>query len=121
MNVKVKMISLIAAVCLAGVSLITALALSGAEEEAPVFSTPPAFEPPPPPSFEPAPQPPEGFWVCEIDGQVVVCHNASRTVPIEITNIDIRSLRRHDQDMLRAGVFFTDYMDVVVFLEDFGP
>jgi len=106
------------AVTLAGIFL-TALALSGAEEE-PVYSTPPKMEPPEM-SAEPIAQTAEGFWVCEFDGELLLYHNADRSTPIETTSIDIRSLRSADQQMLRDGVFFENYIDVVMFLEDFGP
>jgi hypothetical protein len=117
---KAKIISAIAAVVLAG-AFLTALALS--DSDTPAYSTPPGIEPPPIPSvteeeyarFE------FGFWVSEFDGYAAVFHNADRGVPIETTLIALRSLRTADQDMLKTGVFFEDYMDVVMFLEDFGP
>ena len=117
MKIKAKIISSITALTLAGICL-TALALSGSEE---TYSTPPDLEPPAA-SAEPVGNvPAEGFWVCEHDGYIAVYHNADRAAPLETTAIAVRSLRNADQDMLREGVFFEDYMDVVLFLEDFGP
>ena len=118
MNIKAKIISSITALALAGIFL-TALALSG--PEAPVYSTPPDMEPPPAPAEPESAGPAEGFWVCEHDGYIAVYHNAERGTPLETTGIPLRSLRAGDQEMLREGVFFEDYMDVVLFLEDFGP
>ena len=117
MKIKAKIISSVTALTLAGIFL-TALALSG--PEAPVYSTPPDIEPPV--SAEPErDDAPEGFWVCEYDGYIAVYHNTDRDIPLETTGVALRSLRAGDQEMLREGVFFEDYMDVVLFLEDFGP
>ena len=113
-NIKAKIISSVTAVTLAGIFL-TALALS--DSETPAYSTPPDVAPP----TSAEPEPVDGFWVCEADGYITVYHNAGRDTPVETTGIAVRSLRAADQDMLRAGVFFEDYMDVVRFLEDFGP
>ncbi|MDR0325979.1 MAG: hypothetical protein LBI19_07815 [Oscillospiraceae bacterium] len=114
---KAKIVSSITALTLAGIFL-TALALSN--PETPAYSTPPDLEPPV--SVEPEDKAPaDGFWVCEVDGYVAVYHNTDRDMPIEMTGIAVRSLRSGDQNMLRDGVFFEDYWDVVMFLEDFGP
>jgi hypothetical protein len=122
MNIKMKIITSAAALALMGVFL-TALALSAPDEaEAPAYSTPPVLLDSPAPSVEPvANVPADGFWVTEFDGYAAVYHNTDRDTPLETTGIALRSLRTADQEMLREGVFFTDYMDVVLFLEDFGP
>jgi hypothetical protein len=118
---KIRIISLSAALALSG-AFLTALALSA--PDAPVYSTPPVLEPPPALPPEPTSTPAataNGFWVCDFDGYAAVFHNTDRVVPIETTGIPVRSLRMADQEMLREGVFFEDYMDVIMFLEDFGP
>jgi hypothetical protein len=99
---------------------LTALALSGLEE--PVYSTPQSLAPPEPVIEETAGTvAADGFFVGELEGYIAVWHNTDRALPIEATGIAVRSLRAMDQEMLRTGVFFDDYMDVVMFLEDFGP
>jgi hypothetical protein len=115
---KARIISTIAALALSGIFL-TALALSAPDTQ--VYSTPPAIEPPLPSETEQSSAAASGFWVCEFDGYAAVFHYADRGTPIETTGIALRSLRLNDQEMFRAGVFFEDYMDVVMFLEDFGP
>ncbi|MCL2002876.1 MAG: hypothetical protein FWG72_02590 [Oscillospiraceae bacterium] len=118
---KARIIAVIAALTLSG-AVLTALALS--VPDAPAYSTPPVIELPPALPSEPekpAVSPVNGFWICELDGYAAVFHNADRTVPVETTGIAIRSLRMADQVLLREGVFFEDYMDVVMFLEDFEP
>jgi hypothetical protein len=129
---KIKIISSIALVALTGVFL-TALALSGSDETPSVLPGLSAPAPPlpatpsAPPSAEPAPSSPaaaaetEGFWIRELDGYIAVYHNTKRDTPIEISETAVWSLRLADQEMLKEGVFFEDYMDVVVFLEDFAP
>jgi hypothetical protein len=121
MRIKVRIISIVAAVTAAG-GFLTALALSGSEE--PVYSTPQDLTPPAPIAEEAAETvagKTDGFLVGELDGYIAVWHNTDRAVPLEATGIAVRSLRVMDQEMLQAGVFFDDYMDVVMFLEDFGP
>ena len=121
MNIKLRIISSAAAVAIAG-GFLTALALSAPEESVTVYSTPPQDLAPPPPIVEEMTETiNEGFLVGDLDGYVAVWHNTDRALPIEETAIPIRSLRVLDQEMLRDGVFFDDYMDVVMFLEDFGP
>ncbi|MDR0294262.1 MAG: hypothetical protein LBH95_08950 [Oscillospiraceae bacterium] len=114
---RARIISSVLALTLTGIFL-TALALSG--PETPVYSTPPDIEPPAV-SAGTVLEIPEGFWVCEFEGYIAVYHNADRGTPIETTDVALRSLRGGDQEMLRGGVFFENYMDVVRFLEDFGP
>lgn len=113
---KVKIISSVFAITLAGIFM-TALALSQPDE--PVYSTPPEITPPPSAAMKAVD--PEGFWVCAINDTVVVFHSTNRETPVETTTIALNTLRLNDQDMLRMGVFFEDYMDVVRFLEDFAP
>jgi hypothetical protein len=117
---KTKIISAITALTLSGL-FVAALALS--VPDTPVLSTPPNIEPPPPlPSVSEAPAATAiGFWVCGFDGYAAVFHNADRGTPIELTGIALHSLRMADQEMFSEGVFFEDYLDVVMFLEDFGP
>jgi len=120
MNIKLRIISSAAAVTLAG-GFLTALALHSPEESAPVYSTPQDLLPPPAVVEESRETVGDGFLVGELDGYIAVWHNADRAVPLEATGIALRSLRILDQEMLREGVVFSDYMDVVMFLEDFGP
>ena len=121
MNIKLRIISSAAAVTLAG-GFLTALALHSPDESAPVYSTPQDLPPPPAVIVEESTETVgDGFWVGELDGYIAVWHNADRAVPLEATDIALRSLRVLDQEMLREGVVFSDYMDVVMFLEDFCP
>jgi hypothetical protein len=121
MSIKVRIISCAIAVTAAG-GFLTALALYSPEEDTPVYSTPQDLAPPAPSVEETIIETTaEGFLVGELDGYVAVWHNTDRAVPIEATGIAVRTLRALDQEMLRDGVFFGNYMDVVMFLEDFGP
>jgi hypothetical protein len=116
---KTRIITAIIALAMSGVS-VTALALSSSGTQE-VFSTPPVIEPPSPSPYENPAYVDSGFWVCEFDGYAAVFHSADRSSPIEKTDIALRSLRMGDQELFRTGLFFEDYMDVVIFLEDFGP
>jgi hypothetical protein len=106
---------------------LTALALYSPEPEPEriAYSTPQDLTPPEPIREETAETGSaaraEGFLVGELDGYIAVWHNTDRAMPIEATGIAVRSLRVMDQEMLRAGVIFEDYMDVIMFLEDFCP
>ena len=114
MNIKLRIISSAVAVVTAG-GFLTALALQ------PEPGTPQGIESPEPIAEDSRETIREGFWVGEENGNIAVWHNSDRSVPLESTDIAIRSLRALDQEMLRTGVYFEDYMDVVMFLEDFCP
>jgi hypothetical protein len=118
MNIKLRIISSAVAVVTAG-GFLTALALQPSDE--PVYSTPQGIESPEPVAENSGETIREGFWVGEENGNIAVWHNSDRTVPLENTGIALRPLRALDQEMLRAGVYFENYMDVVMFLEDFCP
>ena len=117
-NIKAKLAIMLLLITAAGACL-TALAVSTRSDE-PVYSTPPAKITPPPSLVSPE-QPEHGFWVAEYNGYIAVYHNANREAPAETTDIELQALRYGDQNMLREGVFFDNYLDVVYFLEDFGP
>ena len=119
-NKEVRIIILLLAVVAAS-GFLTALAISGTDESVPSYSTPPELTPPAPSEDAVSAVKAEGFWVSEQDGYIAVWHNADRTEPIESTAVAVRTLRMIDQELLREGVFFGDYMDVVMFLEDFCP
>ena len=119
---KARIITSVMAVALTGIFL-TALALSGSEPAAPQVPEPPAEAEAllDADTADDTVAVDEGFWVCESDGVITVFHNTERNVPIKTTSTAVHTLRLADQEMLRSGVFFDNYLDAMSFLEDFAP
>ncbi len=115
---KAKIITSVTAIALAGIFL-TALAFSdsGPLPEAPE----PPVEAEPLSEVFPSEKPEEGFWVCAADGVITVYHNSDREDPVKTTTTAVHTLRAADQELLNNGVFFSNYLDAMSFLEDFAP
>lgn len=63
---------------------------------------------------EKAPQ----YVLYDYNGTVAVFTYADQSKPLIITDIDVRSLRKTDQQLLKRGVELETYEDVVMLLED---
>lgn len=51
-------------------------------------------------------------------GYVAVYESGAPGVPIEVTDIEVRELREHDQELLRAGLGAEDREALLMLLED---
>lgn len=62
---------------------------------------------------------PAGYTACIVDNHIAIYRNGE-TTPVQLTDIDVRSLPLTDQQSLHAGILLPDDEALARLLEDYG-
>lgn len=67
----------------------------------------------------PAEAPGDSAYILRVNGDYVAVYEAgSPSIPVEITDIPVRELRQHDQELLRTGLGAENREALLLLLED---